>query len=80
MTSLAIADKGSGSTNELEGETVSTAAPSGTAALSAGDTTAADRSVDLKLSVSEELRTASIASRASVTLLPPEPVQGLDVR
>jgi hypothetical protein len=80
MTSPTITDKASGSTNELEEETVSAAAPSGTAALSAGDTTAADSSVSSQLTASEEPRTAGTVGGASVTVLPPEPVQGLDVR
>jgi hypothetical protein len=71
MTSPAIMDKGSGSTNELEEETVSVAA---------------DRSVSLQLTASEGPGTADAAGGASVTVLPPEPVhfihavQGLNVR
>jgi hypothetical protein len=86
MTSLAIMDKGSGSTNVLEEETVSVAAPSCTAALSAGETTAADKSVSSQLTASEEPGTAGTAGGASVIVLPPEPVHyihavhGLDVR
>jgi hypothetical protein len=86
MTSPAIMDKGSGSTNELEEETVSVAAPSGTVALSTGNMTAADRSVSLQLTASEGPGTADAAGGASVTVLPPEPVhfihavQGLNVR
>jgi hypothetical protein len=86
MTSSAITDKGSGSTNELEEETVSVAAPSYTAALSAGDTTAAARSISSQLTTSEGPRTAGTAHGASVRVLAPEPVHfihaipGLDVR
>ena len=86
MTSSDITDKGSGSANELEEETVSVAAPSGTAALSAGDTTATARSVSSQLTASEEPGTTGTADGASVTVLPPEPVHfihaihGLDVR
>ena len=86
MTSLATTDKGSGSTNELEEETVPVAAPSGTAALSAGDTTAAARSVSSQPTASEGPGTTGTADGASVTVLPPEPVHfihaihGLDVR
>jgi hypothetical protein len=86
MTSSAITDKGSGSTNELEEEAVSVAAPSGTAALSAGDTTTAARSVSSPLTASEGPGTTGTAVGALVTVLPPEPVHfihathGLDVR
>jgi hypothetical protein len=86
MTSPAITDKGSGNTNELGEKTVSAAAPSGTAALSVGDTTAADRSVSSQLTASERLATDDTTGGASVTVLPPEPVHfihavhGLDVR
>jgi hypothetical protein len=86
MTSPAITDKGSGSTDELEGETVSAAAPNGTAALSAGDTTAAAKPVSSQLAASEGPGTAGTAGGASVTVLPPEPVDfihgvhGLTVR
>jgi hypothetical protein len=86
MTSSAITDNGSGSTNELEEETVSVAAPSGTAALSAGDTTAAARSISSQLTASEGPETTGTAGGASVTVLPPQPVHlihpihGLEVR
>jgi hypothetical protein len=86
MTSLTITDKGNGSTNELGEETVSVAAPSGTAALSTGDTAAAARSVSSQLTASERLATDDTTGGASVTVLPPEPVHfihavhGLDVR
>jgi len=86
MTSSAITDKGSASTNELEEETVSVAAPSDTAALSAGDTAAAARSVSSQLSESVGPGTTGTADGASVAVLPPEPVHfiqaihGLDVR
>lgn len=86
MTPPAITDKGNGSTNELEEKAVSVAAPSGTPALSAGDTTAAARSVDSQLTATEGPRMAGTAGGASVTVLPPEPVHfihavhGLDVR
>jgi hypothetical protein len=86
MTSPAITDKGSGSTNVLEEETVSVAALSGTAALSAGEASAPDKSVSSQLTANEGPRTAGTAGGASVTVLPPEPVHyihavhGLDVR
>jgi hypothetical protein len=74
MTSPATTDKGCGSTNELEEETAPVAAPSDTDALSAGDTTAAAKSVSSKLTASEGSRTAGTAGGAAVTVLPPEPV------
>ena len=86
MTSSTITDKGSGSTNQLEEETVSVAALNDTAALSAGDTIAAARSVSSRLTVGEGSKTASTTHGASVTVLAPEPVHfihaipGLDVR
>jgi hypothetical protein len=86
MTSSAITDKGTSSTNELEKETVSVATPRGTAALSAGDTTAAARSGSSQLTASEGPGTTGTADGASVTVLPPKPmhfihaVHGLDVR
>jgi hypothetical protein len=65
MSSSAITDKASGSTNELKNETVS-----------AGDTMAVARSVSaqLTLTASEGSETTGTAERAPVTLLAPEPV------
>jgi hypothetical protein len=88
MASLAIrlADKDSGSTNEPEEKTVSVAASSGTAALSADETTAADKSITLQLTAGKGPGTAGTPGGASVIVLPPEPVHyihavhGLDVR
>ncbi len=86
MTSSATTDRGSSSTDDLEEKTVSIAPPSGTAALSAGDTTAAARSVSSKLTAREELGMTGAVDDAPVTVLPPEPVyfihaiNGLDVR
>jgi hypothetical protein len=73
-------DKGSGSTNELDPETVPIANPSSTAALSAGDTPVTAKSGTSQPSTSERPGTTSTADGASVTVSPPEPVQGLDVR
>ena len=85
MTSSAPTDEGSGSTNELEEETKSIDATSGSGTFSAGDTTAAARSVSSQLNASKEPGTTATADGTSVTVLPPEPVhfihaiQGLDV-
>lgn len=75
MTSPAI----TGKANELKEETASVAAPNGAAALSGEDTTTAAKSVSSQLPSSEEPVTAGATGGASVTVLPPEPVQGLDV-
>ncbi len=86
MTPSPITEMGSGSTNEREEEKVSIAAPSGTLALSAGDTTAAAGSVSSQLTASEGPGKTGATDGASVTVLPPEPVhsiqaiKGLDVR
>jgi hypothetical protein len=80
MTSPAATDKGSGSTNELDPETVPIANPSSTAALSAGDTSLTSKLLSEQPSTSEGPGTTSTVDGASVTVLPAEPVQGLDVR
>jgi hypothetical protein len=76
MTYLAITDKSSSSTDELEEETASVAPPSGPASLSARDTAAAARSVSSQLTAGGEPGTTGTTDGASVTVLPlpPEPV------
>ena len=82
MTSPATIDKDSSATNELQPETVPIAnpTPSDSAALNAEHTSATAKLEPVQPSTSERPGTTSTADGASVTVSPPEPVQGLDVR
>ncbi|KAN0112548.1 S-adenosyl-L-methionine-dependent methyltransferase [Hyaloscypha variabilis] len=81
MTSPATIDKDSSATNELQPETVPIAnpTPSDSAALNAEHTSATAKLEPVQPSTSERPGTTSTADGASVTVSPPEPVQGLDV-
>jgi hypothetical protein len=86
MSSSAITDKASSSTNELEEGTSSVANPSGAPATDTKETAAAAKSVSSPLTANEGSGAVATAGPAPLTVLPPEPVHlihaipGLDVR
>jgi hypothetical protein len=86
MTSSAITDKASSSTNELEEGTSSVADSTGAPEMDAKDTAAAAKSVSSQLTANDGPGAVATAGRAPLTVLPPQPVHlihaipGLDVR